>query len=63
MIGFSSSRTLAAAALVLVGASVHGQQPNDVVSVGQQICTAGYIMDEYCIVSTIQLIRAILFLW
>ena len=29
-----------------------GQQPTDDVAVGQEICTYGYIMDEYCIVSS-----------
>lgn len=49
MISFSSL-TLAALTLCIVG--IHAQQPKDEnVTVGQQICTAGYIMDEYCIVS------------
>lgn len=30
-----------------------GQQPTDDVAVGQEICTYGYIMDEYCIVSSV----------
>jgi len=45
------SRPLSSAAvffLAVVGFAA-GQQPSDDVAVGQDICTYGYIMDEYCI--------------
>ena len=29
-----------------------GQPPSDSITVGQEICTHGYVMDEYCIVSS-----------
>jgi len=33
-----------------LSAVAHAQQPMDDVAVGQEICTAGYVMDESCIV-------------
>ncbi|CAB9497341.1 expressed unknown protein [Seminavis robusta] len=47
MIGVSRCVFVVTSALLLV--SVTGQQPSGDVSVGQEICTAGYVMDEFCI--------------
>ena len=52
MIGFSSRNLMAIAATSFCAVGIHAQQPKDAgVTVGQEICTAGFIMDEYCIVS------------
>jgi len=47
-----STLTALTAVLLCAGYDVQAQQPDDDVVIGQQICTAGYVMDEYCIVSS-----------
>lgn len=51
MIAFSRP-FMATAALLILGISetVNGQPPSEGVSVGDEICTYGYVMDEFCIV-------------
>ena len=45
---FGRQIIFAAAALLTLS---EAQPPSDSVTVGQEICSFGYVMDEYCIVS------------
>ena len=49
---------LVALAASLLAVVVHGKQTSDNVTIGEQICTYGYIMDEYCVVSHVNVFRA-----